>query len=253
MDQRVVEHPLSPQAFFGRKVMENGWVKLHRKVLENPISKRPQYLSLWIHLLLMANHKEAKMMWNGEILSIHEGQFITGRKELSLKTGIPETTIEDILKFLEKQQQIRQQKTTKFRLITVINWEKYQISDTKSDNRATTERQQADTNKNVNNVKNDKKNPSEQSSQVNEIMEIFIKENPSLKWGNKTQRKACQDMLDKWPQKDAVKNMALQVLEVQKERFAPRATTPLKMWEKIAEFKSYFSSKKDNKPKVAVI
>lgn len=122
------------------------------------MSNRPSYLSLWIHIICMANHKEKKMMWNGEILSINEGQFVTGRKELSIKTGIPETTIEDILKFLERQQQIRQQKTTKYRLITVINWEKYQHSDIVSDNKATTKRQQADTNKNDKNVKNEKNN-----------------------------------------------------------------------------------------------
>lgn len=80
-------------------------------------------------------------------------------------------------------------------------------------------------------------------SRVNEIMEVFIKENPSIKWGNKTQRKACEEMLAKWPQPDAVKNMALQVLAVQKEKYAPRATTPLKMWEKITEFKNYFESR----------
>ncbi len=97
-------------------------------------------------------------------------------------------------------------------------------------------------------------NPSEpKDSRVNEIMEIFIKENPSLKWGNKTQRRACQEMLEKWPQPDAVKNMALQVLEAQKERYAPRATTPLKMWEKIAEFRAYFSTRKYNTTKVVKV
>lgn len=230
------------------KLMEYGWVKLHRKLAENPISKRPQYLSLWIHLLIMANHKEAKMMWNGEILSIHEGQFVTGRKELAEKTGIPETTIEDILKFLERQQQIRQQKTTKFRLITVINWEKYQVSDTKSDNKPTTERQQADTNKKNNNKKNEKKN----TPGVKEIMDMFYEINPSLNFGSPFERKACEAMLAKWPL-ESVKAMAAQVIASQEERFAPRATTPSKMWTKIGEFQSYFKSKKTDKPKVAII
>lgn len=126
-----------------------GWIKLHRKILENPIMKRPSYAWLWITLLLKANHKEQKLMWNKEIIMIKEGQLITGRKELSACTGIPETTIEDILNFLEKSSQIRQQKTTKFRLITVINWKDYQASD----NKPTTNRQQTDTNKNDNNEK----------------------------------------------------------------------------------------------------
>jgi hypothetical protein len=137
--------------------MNNGWIKLHRKLLENPIFQRSQYVHLWVALLLLANHDERKMMWNGGIIVIHEGQFVTGRKKLAELTGIPEGTIEDILKWLETQQQIRQQKTNKYRLVTILNWKEYQHADTKSNNKATTSRQQADTNKNDKNVKNDKK------------------------------------------------------------------------------------------------
>lgn len=140
---------------------QNGYVKLHRVLLDNPISKKPQYAWLWATLLLLANHKPNKFMWNGEIIIIKEGQLLTGRKQLSEKTGIPESTVEDILKYLETQQQIQQQKTTKFRLITIVNWTKYQISNNKSNNKATTKQQQADTNKND---KNDKKNIGETSS-----------------------------------------------------------------------------------------
>ena len=130
----------------------NGFIKLHRTLLDNPISKKPQYAWLWTVLLLMANHKPNKFMWNGEIIIIKEGQLITGRKQLSQKTGIPESTIERILKFLENEHQIGQQKTNKFRLITIINWGKYQQRRTAE---RTTSGQQADTNKND---KNEKKN-----------------------------------------------------------------------------------------------
>jgi len=137
--------------------MEQGWVKLHRQLIENPIITKPSYLALWVVLLLKANHKENKFMWNGNIIVVKEGQMITGRKELSKETKIPESTIEDILNYLEKQHQIQQQKTTKYRLITIVNWIKYQGSDTKSNNKATTKQQQADTNKNEKNANNEKK------------------------------------------------------------------------------------------------
>ena len=118
--------------------MEQGWVKLHRKLLDNPIIKKSSYLALWIVLLLKANHRDNKMIWNNNIIVIKEGQFITGRKELSKETSIPETTIERILKYLENGQQIEQQKTTKYRLITIINWKDYQTKNTKTDNKRTT-------------------------------------------------------------------------------------------------------------------
>ena len=138
--------------------MENGWIKLHRKILDNPIIKKPQYFTLWSVLLLLAQHTEQKIIWNNDTLAIKEGQLLTGRDALKKITGIPTSTIEDILNYLEKSQhQIRQQKTTKFRLITIINWKQYQISDTKSNNRATTEQQQSDTYKNEENDKNEEK------------------------------------------------------------------------------------------------
>ena len=129
----------------------NGWIKIHRKILNNPIATKPTYLALWVHLLLLANHNEGKQfIWNSEIVKQEAGQFITGRKNLSAQSGIPESTIEDILKLFEKLELIRQQKTTKYRCITILKWNLYQ----KSDNKATTKQQQSDTIKNYNNYKN---------------------------------------------------------------------------------------------------
>ena len=131
--------------------MGSGWIKLHRSLLENPLSKKPAWAWLWVVLLLLANHKEGDgFIWNGKPIVLKEGQLLTGRKKLTLLTGIPQSTIEDILSYLESSQQIRQQKTTKYRLITIVKWEDYQ----KHDNKATTKQQQSDTFKNVKNEKN---------------------------------------------------------------------------------------------------
>lgn len=137
--------------------MKNGWIKLHRKILDKGYYKKSHYIHLWIHLLLKANHKKQEFMWNKEIIIIKEGQLLTGRKQLSQETGINEGTIENILKMLESEHQILQQKTTKFRVISIVNWYSYQIIDSSSDNGLTTELQQNYTNKNDKKVKNVKK------------------------------------------------------------------------------------------------
>lgn len=128
--------------------MDNGWISVHRKLKEKGFYHKSQYIHLWIHLLLTANHKPTKFFWNGEEIEVHRGQLITGRKELSIETGIPETTIERILKCLENGHQIGQQKTTKYRLITIQKYEDYQSRTSKR----TTSGQQADTNNKNNNV-----------------------------------------------------------------------------------------------------
>jgi hypothetical protein len=132
--------------------MENsGWISLHRRILENAISSRPAWFSVWVHLLLMANHNDNDFIWNDRKITVKRGQLLTGRDELAKKCGVSPSLVERVLKYLEIEHQIGQQKTTKYRLITILNWEKYQNSDNKADSKRTTKRQQADTNNNDNN------------------------------------------------------------------------------------------------------
>lgn len=142
--------------------MNNGFINIHRKILDNPISKKPHWAWLWIYLLLRANWDDTSIIWNGELRKISKGSFVTGRNSLSKQTGIPASTIEDILKYLETQQQIRQEKNNKYRVITIVNWERYQKSDSKSNNKATTKQQLADTDNNIN--KDNKENKRAEAS-----------------------------------------------------------------------------------------
>ena len=136
--------------------MYRGYIKLWRKGKDWSLSNRPKALSLWVHLLWEANHKPTRKIFKGNIIDIHPGQLLTGRKYLSSLCGVAESTIEKYLKLFEKEQQIIQQKSTKNRLITILNWNMYQGKDEKVDNKKTTERQQKDTPKNDKNVKNEK-------------------------------------------------------------------------------------------------
>lgn len=130
--------------------LNGGWVSIQRKLRNKGFYKNSKYIHMWVHLLLCANHRPNEFFWNGRTIIVENGQFITGRLSISGETGIAQSTVEDILNFFENEQQIRQQKTTKYRLITILNWDKYQ----KSDNKPTTSRQQSDTNNNYNNYNN---------------------------------------------------------------------------------------------------
>lgn len=77
------------------------------------------------------------------------------------------------------------------------------------------------------------------------VMDVFRKTNPSLKYGNRTQRLACEEMIRKFGEKETIR-MATLVLAVQVEQYAPRATTPYAMWQKIADFAAYFKKRKRN-------
>lgn len=235
--------------------MDQGWVKLHRKILENPIIQKPNYLALWIVLLLKANHKEKNFMWNGNIIVVKEGQMITGRKELSKETSIPESTIEDILKFLERQHQIQQQKTTKYRIITIVNWIKHQDKNSKSNNKATTKQQQSDTNKNV---KNEKKEDTETSSvDINLIIKSFEGLNPASKkfYGIPVQRKACQFLIETYGLERVITVIEKTLPKTNGLNFFPTITTPLQLQDKWISLESairkYQSEKQIIKNKIA--
>lgn len=133
-----------------------GWIKVHRKILENPLFTNPDAFMLWMQLLLRANHKEAKVMIGNSVVQIKRGQSLTGRKALAKHCGLTESKIERLLKLLEIEQQIEQQTFTKYRLISITNYDKYQSTEQQSDNNRTTTEQQSDTNKNDNNGKNEK-------------------------------------------------------------------------------------------------
>lgn len=90
--------------------MEQGWIKLHRKILDNPIIfKDNDHLAVWIYLLLHATHKKMDAIFNGERITLEEGQLITGRKIIAEKLKISEAKVQRILKTFKSEHQIEQQ------------------------------------------------------------------------------------------------------------------------------------------------
>lgn len=145
-----------------------GWISLYRKTLENPyIMKDSDHLAIWCYLLLKATHKSYKSIFGKSKITLKKGQLIIGRKKIADDLGINESKIERVLKCFESEQQIEQQKNTKGRLITILNWGMYQNNEQQFEqqmnNKRTTSEQQMNTNNNViieqyNNVINNKDN-----------------------------------------------------------------------------------------------
>jgi len=134
-----------------------GWIKIHRKILDNPIiCKDSDYLAVWIYLLLNATHKEMPALFKGEKITLKPGQLITGRKSIADKLKISESKIFRIINEYKSEQQIEQQTSNKNSLITIVNWDKYQQSEqqieTQMNNKRTTTEQQVNTNKNDKNI-----------------------------------------------------------------------------------------------------
>lgn len=143
-----------------------GWIKIHRKILENPIiCKDSDYLAVWIYLLLNATHKEIPALFKGKKIILQKGQLITGRKSMSNQLKISESKIYRIINDFKSEQQIEQQTSNQNSLISILNWDKYQQIEQQNEqqmnNERTTDEQPVNTNKNV---KNDKKVKNERNN-----------------------------------------------------------------------------------------
>lgn len=138
-----------------------GWIKVYRQMLDNPIvCKDSDHIAVWIYLLLNATHTEYDTLFKGKRTTLQKGQLITGIISISKKLKINKDKVQRILKRFEIDKQIEQQTSNKNRLITILNWDKYQIVDKQFDkqmiNNCKTTDKQVITNKNINNIKNEK-------------------------------------------------------------------------------------------------
>ena len=133
-----------------------GWIKLHRKLVDWEWYTDSKMVHLLFHLVAKANHKDGK--WQG--IEVNRGQLITGRDVLKSQTGISTQSIRTCLDRLKSTNEITIKSTNKYSVITIVNYDSYQLNENTNQqltNKQPTTNQQLTTNKNVKNVKNEKK------------------------------------------------------------------------------------------------
>ncbi len=126
-----------------------GFVLVFRSVNKKGWYKDSEYVHLWFHLLLKANHTQTEILHDGKVVKLQPGQFVTGREVLATETGIHPSKITRVLKCFEIEQQIEQQTSSKYRIITVLNWDEYQNRTAKR----TTREQRVNTDKELKELK----------------------------------------------------------------------------------------------------
>lgn len=100
----------------------NGFIVLHRKMLDWQWADDPLTGWLWVRLLLMANHEDKK--WHGIVLK--RGQLVTTLPELSKQTGLSVKQVRIRLEKLIDNGSVGRQTTNRFSIITICEYECYQ-------------------------------------------------------------------------------------------------------------------------------
>ena len=133
--------------------MSKGYIKIHRKIQDCWIWNTGKFdkRSAWIDLLMSANHREVKMLYDGKLQEIQRGQFITSIKSLAERWEWSKSTVFEFLNILALDGMLNKESDSKRTLITIINYDKYQIAETLDENKSKTNRKQIETNNNINN------------------------------------------------------------------------------------------------------
>lgn len=124
-----------------------GWIKLHRKILDWEWYNDINVKVLFLHLLLTANYEDKK--WQG--ITIKRGQKVTSIGHLAEETGLTIRQVRTALQKLEKTKNLTSKTTNKFTLVTIENYGFYQSYNDFVTSNVTNERQTND-----NNIKREK-------------------------------------------------------------------------------------------------
>ena len=169
-----------------------GYIKLHRQIMEWEWYKSIPVKVLFLHCLLRANHADKK--WQGVL--VKKGSFVTSLDNLAFETGLSKRQVRTALNKLKSTHEVTHQTTRHYSIIIVNNWDKFQLDDTQLNTQMTHKRHTSDTqvtlNNNDKNDKNDKnvflleeKREKKLDPYINPIKTFFIQE--------------CQNQLKKMP------------------------------------------------------
>lgn len=157
--------------------MAYGWISIHRKIQDNIIWNDKPFNrgAAWIDLLMLANHEDKKIIFNGSTVEIKRGEKITSLRKLSERWGWSRGKTKKFLNLLKDENMIEfktdHQKTT----YKIVNYNVYQNEDLYkratekplNDQQKATEKPLNDTNNNINNYNNVNNNNGVGQSELN--------------------------------------------------------------------------------------
>ena len=164
--------------------MAYGWISIHRKIQDNLIWNDKPFNrgAAWIDLLLLANHEDRQVLFNGNAIRVKRGEKITSLRQLSERWGWSITKVKKFLNLLSDEKMISYKSDSKKTVYNIVNYEVYQDSEnTKSnteitlkENRNKTEinqkeikKKQTIMNNNINNYNNVNNNNGVGQSELN--------------------------------------------------------------------------------------
>ena len=138
-----------------------GWISIYRSVTDSWVWKEKPFSigQAWIDLLLMANHKDNKFYFRGQLITVKRGSLITSELKLMKRWGWGNTKVRNFLKNLESDGMIKHVTAKTQSTIYIENYGVYQgmqsTDKVQTKYSQSTDKVQTNTNNNINNYNND--------------------------------------------------------------------------------------------------
>jgi hypothetical protein len=112
--------------------MNEGWIKLHRQILDDPLYFAEPFtrMQAFIDLILIANIKQTTFFKRGIKITVERGQTARSEDELAERWKWSRGKARRFLIEQQNDGKIVQQKSHVCSCISVVNYDKYQIDDT---------------------------------------------------------------------------------------------------------------------------
>lgn len=110
---------------------KNGWFKIHRKFIESDIWLSEKFTKgqAWVDLIGFANHKDKSVWIRGVEVKVKRGQSCRSILTLAERWQWSRNKVKRFLKWLKTNHQINHQKTNVTSVITIVNYNKWQIGE----------------------------------------------------------------------------------------------------------------------------
>nr|DAL53417.1 MAG TPA_asm: replisome organizer [Caudoviricetes sp.] len=116
--------------------MAYGWICIHRKIQDNIIWNDKPFNrgAAWIDLLMLANHEDKKIIFNGSVIEVKRGEKITSLRKLSERWGWSITKVKKFLNLLSDEKMINYKSDSKKTVYNIVNYEVYQDNENTKSN-----------------------------------------------------------------------------------------------------------------------
>lgn len=239
------------RGFFNCMKSSDGFILLARKIKDSDIwNKKPIWLKIWIYILLEVNHSDSKFS---------KGTGFFRFDWICQETGASYWQVEKCIKYLKQATQITTQKATQGIVISVLNYAKYQSikkyysnteNNTPSNSKAT--QKQLRGNNIYKEGKKDKEEKEIYISEVNSLIKEFETINPTINYGNKTERQSLEYLISKYGYEKTL-NTVRAAIAIQGQQYAPVITTPYQLKQNMGKLLIYYSKESNKKSKFTSI